>query len=62
LGKGHGIWNPFLERDTDNMMTKVNHHDDDHHNNKKEEEDDPPKCIYKSFKGLLKEWEQDLLE
>jgi hypothetical protein len=74
LGKGHGIRNPFLGRDTDDT-TKANQQpkekqpndetpndDDDHHKKKKEEEEDPPKCIYKYFKGLLKEWEQDLSE
>lgn len=96
LGKGHGIRNPFLERDSDQDKqrhkstsaaamsamatgsTKSNrkedgtisksgegvadHEEDADKNEDKDEDDqsDPPKIIYKYFKGLLREWEQDL--
>jgi pre-mRNA-splicing factor 18 len=77
LGKGHGIRNPFLGSDKTTKANnqppsqqrkekqKEEEEEDDDHKKKKEEEeeeDDPPKRIYKYFKGLLKEWEQDLSE
>jgi pre-mRNA-splicing factor 18 len=72
LGKGHGIRNPFLEKDEKdkdgtgtNTTTKSSKEPSQGKEKEKEEDDhqnDPPKRIYKYFKGLLKEWEQDLSE
>ena len=73
LGSGHGIRNPFLERDKKGDQDEVPQEtaakvaDNDSkkaaHNDEKEDEadeDDPHKRIYHFFKGLLRQWEDDL--
>ena len=69
LGKGHGIRNPFLEKDslandTNNPSSKPTKKakKDEDDDNDDDTKDDPPKRIYKYFKRLLKEWEHDLAE
>lgn len=68
LGKGHGIRNPFLGREEEPaQQQKKRKQDENAHLETKEEviendKDDPPKQIYNFFKGLLREWEQDLTE
>jgi pre-mRNA-splicing factor 18 len=77
LGRGHGIRNPFLEKEKDDKQphdhleegppsdeaagaetadgkkkNDGNENDDD--------ADDPHKRVYKYFKGLLNQWEEDL--
>ena len=66
LGKGHGIRNPFLEKNegadsipTNNAPTKKTEKED---NWTADDETDPPKKIYRYLKGLLREWEDDLME
>eukprot|EP00546_Thalassionema_frauenfeldii_P010594 CAMPEP_0178917886 /NCGR_PEP_ID=MMETSP0786-20121207/13512_1 /TAXON_ID=186022 /ORGANISM="Thalassionema frauenfeldii, Strain CCMP 1798" /LENGTH=365 /DNA_ID=CAMNT_0020591519 /DNA_START=65 /DNA_END=1162 /DNA_ORIENTATION=+ len=75
LGKGHGIRNPFLDRKgeedtkgedavTENSSSKKNEVVEGEEKAIKEEEDtkdDPHKRIYNYFKGLLREWEDDLM-
>lgn len=69
LGKGHGIRNPFLQKEKEDKPsgehtateTKPQHHQEP----KQDDEDglestDPHKRIYRYFKGLLQEWEDDL--
>ena len=69
LGQGHGIRNPFLERQEKEQGDVLEEEEED--DAKKEEQgtkdeegvtdaSDPPKYIYKFLKGLLKEWEHDL--
>jgi pre-mRNA-splicing factor 18 len=66
LGMGHGIRNPFLDRkqgDEQKDDTAVEKKKDDLDKQEDEDEDisnDPHKRIYKYFKGLLKQWEDDL--
>jgi len=70
LGKGHGIRNPFLDNTDNNDDEKRQLLDSNKKSgtNKKEEDDDendtndPPKRIYKYFKSLLKQWEDDLVK
>jgi pre-mRNA-splicing factor 18 len=74
LGKGHGIRNPFLEKE---KYKKNDHHaeeamEDEEKGNKgdsKEKQDesadlldenDPHKRVYRYFKNLLNQWEEDL--
>jgi pre-mRNA-splicing factor 18 len=63
LGKGHEIRNPFLEKD-DNNNNKSKQAEKKEQDNAVDDDDDdttdPHKRIYKYFKGLLKEWEEDL--
>lgn len=65
LGKGHGIRNPFLEKsetaDTNpnNAPAKKPEKED---NWTVDDEKDPPKKIYRYLKGLLREWEDDLMK
>jgi pre-mRNA-splicing factor 18 len=72
LGRGHGIRNPFLEKDNKTKRTD-DHAEATDHGNKKEgddtkdddnelDENDPHKRVYKYFKGLIKTWEADLNE
>eukprot|EP00547_Thalassionema_nitzschioides_P016606 CAMPEP_0194247934 /NCGR_PEP_ID=MMETSP0158-20130606/17245_1 /TAXON_ID=33649 /ORGANISM="Thalassionema nitzschioides, Strain L26-B" /LENGTH=359 /DNA_ID=CAMNT_0038984091 /DNA_START=34 /DNA_END=1110 /DNA_ORIENTATION=+ len=75
LGKGHGIRNPFLDRKGEDDAKRDSVVPDTSSSKKKdmlkgeeneivEEEDttdDPHKRIYKYFKGLLREWEDELL-
>jgi pre-mRNA-splicing factor 18 len=70
LGSGHGIRNPFLEKDeaqASAVMEKPNELTEGAPTSKEtveqaDEDDssDPHKRIYKFFKGLLKSWEEDL--
>lgn len=78
LGSGHGIRNPFLERDKKGdardealqeppVASKVKDDDAKKAAAKKDkdeqddaDEDDPHKRIYRFFKGLLRQWEDDL--
>lgn len=73
LGQGHGIRNPFLEKDKDddNANTNTSHNRKDKieesKKEKKEEEEidlekDPHRGIHKFFKTQLKQWEQDLVD
>ena len=66
LGQGHGIRNPFLEKQEDADIEQNDKPNKTNADDEKEEEvvdaSDPPKYIYKYFKGLLKQWEQDLAE
>jgi pre-mRNA-splicing factor 18 len=62
LGKGHGIRNPFLEKDGEDEMEIPSVPPK---NKSKESEDiedcaDPHKRIYRYFKDLLRLWEDDL--
>lgn len=74
LGSGHGIRNPFLERDkkggghqeeapqesvakaADDEAKKVARKQE----KEDDDDDDPHKRIYRFFKGLLRQWEDDL--
>lgn len=61
LGKGHEIRNPFLEKDKNEEDTPVVQQKQNP--SEKEEIDDgtdPHKRIYRYFKDLLREWEDDL--
>lgn len=71
LGRGHGIRNPFLEKDTEGTTELEDHAEASEvatpaASKEKEEdydltnEDDPHKRIYKYFKGLVKKWEEDM--
>jgi len=72
LGSGHGIRNPFLEKDetgAGGLITTTSFHkreDKGAHEvevtekETEEEASDPHKRVYKYFKGLLREWEDDL--
>lgn len=73
LGRGHGIRNPFLEKDDNELELNANVEDgaedgkasgDDTNNKQVENEDldenDPHKRVYKYFKGLVKQWEERL--
>mmetsp|Transcript_13360 Transcript_13360/g.32126 ORF Transcript_13360/g.32126 Transcript_13360/m.32126 type:complete len:367 (-) Transcript_13360:1233-2333(-) len=75
LGKGHGIRNTFLGRKDEEQQQQQQQEQNKKRKleeKKKEAEveeaaddddqDDPPKVIYKFFKTLLKQWEQDLTE
>eukprot|EP00980_Cylindrotheca_fusiformis_P007268 scaffold1525_cov142-Cylindrotheca_fusiformis.AAC.68 len=68
LGQGHGIRNPFLGREEEpaQQQKKRKEHDNEQKEAKEgigeDDRDDPPKQIYNYFKGLLKQWEQDLTE
>jgi len=84
LGQGHGIRNPFLEKEQEAKDTlleemkspkkvKATNNTDRENNSshgemkqeEEEEEDlssDPHKRIYKYLKGLIKEWENDLVQ
>jgi pre-mRNA-splicing factor 18 len=66
LGSGHGIRNTFLEREKkgndvaqdDEKVARKQEKEDDGHDN--DDDDDPVKRIYRFFKGLLRQWEDDL--
>jgi pre-mRNA-splicing factor 18 len=62
LGKGHGIRNPFLEKEDQQEAKTSKNKKDDAGKEKLSEEDtnDPHKRIYRYFKDLLREWEDDL--
>jgi len=73
LGSGHGIRNPFLERDKKGEQNQEEALQEKaaadakkaaRKEEKEEEEDgdddDPHKRIYRFFKGLLRQWEDDL--
>jgi pre-mRNA-splicing factor 18 len=70
LGSGHGIRNPFLESKKEQQETlqqSVAHEDSgkrkvrkEEDNNEDSNDDDPHKRIYRFFKGLLRQWEDDL--
>jgi pre-mRNA-splicing factor 18 len=70
LGKGHGIRNPFLGREEEParaQQQKKGRQDEKAQletkkENNQDDKDDPAKQIYNFFKGLLKQWEQDLTE
>ncbi|KAL3933964.1 MAG: hypothetical protein SGBAC_010175 [Bacillariaceae sp.] len=72
LGKGHGIRNTFLGRKDEEQQQQQQQQKKRKLEEKKETEkeeanddddqNDPPKVIYKFFKTLLKQWEQDLTE
>jgi pre-mRNA-splicing factor 18 len=75
LGRGHGIRNPFLEKDdkvkraedpaeaADEVDKKEGDDTKDNDNDNNElDENDPHKRVYKYFKGLIKTWEADLNE
>ncbi|KAL3904542.1 MAG: hypothetical protein SGILL_010024 [Bacillariaceae sp.] len=78
LGKGHGIRNPFLEREKESSQLQqhnsLSKDDKDPADGKdvsetvakadvdEDDQSDPPKYIYKYLKGLLKEWELDLAQ
>ena len=61
LGSGHGIRNPFLAKDGDDDDTKKGKDEDkeaaDH---TVEDENDEHKRIYRFFKTLLRQWEDEL--
>lgn len=65
LGSGHGIRNTFLEREKkgndvaqdDEKVARKQEKEDDGHD---DDDDDPVKRIYRFFKGLLRQWEDDL--
>lgn len=66
LGSGHGIRNTFLEREKkgndvaqdDEKVARKQEKEDDGHDD--DDDDDPVKRIYRFFKGLLRQWEDDL--
>ena len=70
LGSGHGIRNPFLESKNEQkeaLQESVEQEQTKKKQARKEEQedaaandDDPHKRIYRFFKGLLREWEDDL--
>lgn len=67
LGKGHGIRNPFLEKEKDSKNeAEVGVEDAGEEKEAKKDEgddmneDDPHKRVYKYFKNLLNQWEEDL--
>ena len=70
LGSGHGIRNPFLESkreqnqdEPETSVAKAVKPDSEHrHEEEKDEsaDDDPHKRIYRFFKGILRQWEDDL--
>lgn len=63
LGKGHGIRNPFLEKNetAETVASKPSARKVDKEENwTADDEKDPPKKIYRYLKGLLREWEDDL--
>jgi pre-mRNA-splicing factor 18 len=71
LGSGHGIRNPFLEKDEGDARAIMQEEEEEGTDGaptaketveEADEDDssDPHKRIYKFFKGLLKTWEEDL--
>jgi len=66
LGKGHSIRNPFLENAKEETPPEDTTKDKDEEVIENEQDylrlfkDDPHKLIYRYFKDLLKEWEQQL--
>ena len=61
LGKGHGIRNPFLDREKDTkkkvvVVVAAKEEEDEHDPT----DDDPHKKVYRFLKGLLNQWEEDL--
>lgn len=64
LGQGHGIRNPFLERD-DDVDKKNRKPKQESKPTEQDEEDvsnDPNKRIHRYFKGLLLQWEENLVQ
>lgn len=72
LGRGHGIRNPFLEKDKtekaaalggneekDESKEKLDGEKEDE-DSENESDEDPVKNIYRYLKGLLRQWEEDL--
>lgn len=70
LGKGHSIRNPFLQKQEEaspavaSVEKSKRKDDDDEEEEQETEEDkkDPHKRIFKYFKGLLRQWEDDLVK
>ena len=64
LGSGHGIRNTFLEREKkgDEMQedAKVARKQEKEEDGDDDDGNDPVKRIYRFFKGLLRQWEDDL--
>jgi pre-mRNA-splicing factor 18 len=63
LGKGHSIRNPFLEKNNIETADAIAEPAKQSEDNKWtiDDETDPPKKIYRYLKGLLREWEDDLM-
>ena len=65
LGHGHGIRNPFLERDDDVQKNERKPKDEAKQQAVEHEQEDvsndPNKRIHRYFKGLLQQWEDDLV-
>ena len=60
LGKGHEIRNPFLEKDGQEEAPATKHKQKVKENEEEDTSADPHKRIYRYFKDLLREWEDDL--
>ena len=63
LGQGHGIRNPFLERDDDVQKNERKQKNEAKHADQEEDVSNVPnKRIHRYFKTLLQQWEDDLVQ
>ncbi|GAX20497.1 pre-mRNA-splicing factor 18 [Fistulifera solaris] len=62
LGKGHSIRNPFLEKNNNEDAIAAPAKPSEENKWTIDDETDPPKKIYRYLKGLLREWEDDLMQ
>jgi pre-mRNA-splicing factor 18 len=60
LGKGHGIRNPFLEKDEKEGAPAAQQKQKPKEKEEEDDRADPHKRIYRYFKDLLNDWEDDL--
>jgi pre-mRNA-splicing factor 18 len=60
LGKGHGIRNPFLEKDEKEEAPTAQQKQKPKDKEEEDDRADPHKRIYRYFKDLLNDWEADL--